>query len=99
MVPVEDAEHYYSNRHRSALAMAAATADCSARCSHLEMARQYAKLAGEEPNASITILGPPAELELEQLVLSISTVFEPPSKANLGCSIMRAPSKSRAGCP
>jgi hypothetical protein len=75
MIPVEDAEHYYSKRHRKALAMAEATADLAVRNIHLDMARQYAKLAGAEPDAPVAVSGPSGELMAEQLVMRISTVM------------------------
>lgn len=62
MIPAEDAEHYYSRRHRSALAMADATADRAARNIHLELARQYAKLANDGHDGSIAVLGSTAGL-------------------------------------
>lgn len=52
MSQVEDPDHYYSKRHLAALEMAEAATDPAARNIHLEMARQYKRLAGAEDSAS-----------------------------------------------
>lgn len=93
MIPAEDEELYYSKRRRSALAMAEASADPAARNIHLEMARQYATLAGEGADTPIAVLAQSTELVLGQLVTSISTVMKPPREAVLGKLFLRAPPK------
>lgn len=69
MSPVEDAERYYSKRQQKALAMAEASADPAVRHIHLEMARQYAQLAGPGDDAPVTAKDPSAGLMPEQLAM------------------------------
>jgi hypothetical protein len=61
MIPVDNAEDYYSERHRMELAMAEAATDPAVRTIHLEMARRYAKRAGEDAAVPVSDLGPPAD--------------------------------------